>query len=43
MRVSSTYTNYFTGYDLVNKKVFSYDLKTVRSPIDESQLGDCSR
>ena len=29
MRVSSTYTNYFTGYDLVNKNVFSFDLKTV--------------
>ena len=29
MQVSSTYTNYFTGYDLVNKNVFSFDLKTV--------------
>ena len=29
MRVSSTYTNYFTGYDLVNKNVFSFDLNTV--------------
>ena len=26
----STYTNYFTGYDLENKKVLSFDLKTVK-------------
>ena len=30
LRIGSKYTNQFTGYDLVNRKVFSFDLKTVK-------------